>query len=275
MAMSANCFRLKNIGLTFTAVFISLLGIIPENGLANDLNIHDMYVVGVIAEKTKSSDGIVVIKNHSNKKSYTLKGGDKVPETDSWVIESIKRRNVVVNNSNGKRVLPYGLKNLEGYVQHNEPSDSSGDSYAGTSDDEEWRSESEVDYVTEVYKSWIEKNKKSIAEFKAEQNLKKIMNKNRAQEGVITDYKPGELISSDGDVDILEADEEFEEAEEGDYLISESTDRGLANDRLYQRGGYQADENAPYQVGGSNDENLPYEAEYDESAEQEYLDELD
>lgn len=206
------------------AVLVSVL-FCSFQALASDLAIHDFYVVGVIAEKSDYSEGIVVLKNKESQKSYTLRGGSKVPETDSWTIDTIKRREVVAVNKDQAITLPYGLKNTEGYVavKEEEP--------APTQYDEngEWASDEEVDYVTKVYKAWVDKNKKSIAEFKEKQ--KEDMKKRAAE---IVDIAPGELA---GEERLSEANEPAEDVyfqNENGELTSEYYEESNLEDEILE-----------------------------------------
>ena len=134
----------------FLFVLVQLLGIssVFGNEPKSYSKIQDFYVVGIIATAQKSNRGLVVLKNKETNKAFYLSSGQIVPGTSSWKISQIKRKQVKVSGASGMLTLPYGLENTVDYV---------GDG-SKIVDDRDWRDEGEVDYVTHVYKSWVEKS---------------------------------------------------------------------------------------------------------------------
>ena len=215
-----------------------------------DTSIENVYVVGVIAEKSKNSSGIVVIKNHDLGESYTIRGGQSIPKLDQWVITSIKRRFVTASNGLEKRELAYGLKNLEGYVANEQSPEPEVTWNAAPQRD--WQSARESEYVTEVYRSWMETNKKAIEEFNEQKSLDPIEDAQNS-EGNVTNYNPGEF--------------------------------SVKSERYWDNSKYQQYQNGELDYGKQEESNSSSEGgmagkaestqfdnyDYDETAEQEYL----
>ena len=99
---------------------MSLILLMGEPGFSKsdaEFDVEDFYVVGVIAEKSVHSEGIVVLRSKTGNKSFTLRGGQLLPADGNWVIENIKRKRVVVSAGDTRIVLPYGMKQMDGYVE--------------------------------------------------------------------------------------------------------------------------------------------------------------
>lgn len=118
----------------------------------------DLYVVGIISGSSVSSKGLVVIKNEKTKKTFNLRVGDQVPGLDAgWAISKIERRSVLMEFAGEIAEIAYGRSNMKNFVATEDDSYEEG---LGLSDVRE------TEYVTDVYRDWMEKNRKAIDDYR-------------------------------------------------------------------------------------------------------------
>lgn len=72
-------------------------------------------LVGVISDDLKGGEtrGIVVIKDAYTQRTLTLRSGDRLPDDDGVRIESVSRRQVILNDQGGRVALTFGNSQVE------------------------------------------------------------------------------------------------------------------------------------------------------------------
>ena len=237
---------------------MSLMLLMGELGFSKsdaEFEVEDFYVVGVIAEKSAHSEGIVVLRSKTGNKSFTLRGGQLLPADGNWVIENIKRKRVVVSAGDTRIVLPYGMKQMDGYVEKKE--DRPEPRYITKRDNEDL----EVDYVTEVYKNWIEKNKKSITAYK--ERMEQVDQAKKAESLQELNQQLEGIASGLSDEDEYSDSEAFIDETDNTYETSERL-TGVSEEADFGSNDYEEERDLEELAEGYADQGATLEAESDE-----------
>lgn len=72
-------------------------------------SIADQYkLVGIISSNTSKKHGIVVIRDKESKRTYTVRSGERIPQSDNVRVFKIGRRSITLTARGSTMVLSYG-----------------------------------------------------------------------------------------------------------------------------------------------------------------------